>query len=321
MALLILSLVPITLATNPIKVYEYLSAGKPVVATELPELKHFDNLIYLAQDIHGFIEKINIILTKEESVNLAHVRQSFVRDQTWERRARALLTYAEDPELDPTVSIILVTYQNYELTFNCLYSIEKYAQYDRLELIVIDNASTDGTRAYLQEWVKLGENRKLILNKSNIGFSSANNQGLEIACGEYLLLLNNDTFITLGAIRTLAKHLVRDNSIGIIGPITNNIGNEAKIDIKYNCIDEMLDLASHHTRRHLGITFPMKTIAFFCAMFPRDTYEKVGRLDERYGLGWFEDDDYCRRIEQIGKKSFALKMLLCITNILLLSIC
>ncbi len=65
-------------------------------------------------------------------------------------------------------------------------------------------------------------------------------------------------------------------------------------------MNEMLQNSAVYTRRHVGKIFSLRTTAFFCVMMPRTTYARVGSLDEVYGLGFFEDDDYCRRIEQLG---------------------
>lgn len=142
--------------------------------------------------------------------------------------------------------------------------------------------------------------RGLILNEDNKGFAAANNQGLALARGDYLVLLNNDTYVTPGWARTLVNHLRRDPSIGILGPVTNNIGNEARIEIDYHGMADMLKAAARHTRKHMGQTFPLHTAAFFCVMLRRAVYERVGPLDEAFGRGFFEDDDYCRRVEQLG---------------------
>jgi GT2 family glycosyltransferase len=188
------------------------------------------------------------------------------------------------------------------LTKDCLFSIDKYSQYKNIEVIVVDNSSTDESRDFLTKWVATSKNHKLILNDDNRGFAAANNQGLEIATGDFLVLLNNDTYVTPGWIRTLVNHMRHDNSIGIIGPVTNNIGNEAKINISYNDTDDMIINSAHYTRRHIGEVFNIKTVAFFCVMIGRDTYDKVGKLDESFGRGFFEDDDYCRRVELLGLK-------------------
>jgi GT2 family glycosyltransferase/glycosyltransferase involved in cell wall biosynthesis len=300
--LLPFKVIPLTLATNPVKVYEYLSAGKPVVSVDLPEMKQFGNLVRLAQDTNGFLACVADVLDSADIREKAGDRQAFAKEQTWAHRVDALIANAETKGKDPKVSVIVVTYNNLDLTRACLASLDEYTDYMPLEIIVVDNASADGSKAYLSEWVAGAPNRKLILNDDNRGFAAANNQGLAIADGEYLVLLNNDTYVTAGWIYSLVKHLQRDESIGLIGPVTNNIGNEAKINIAYKSMGEMLHASAAYTRRHIGQTFPLRTAAFFCVMMPRAIYEQVGPLDEIFGRGFFEDDDYCRRVDQIGRR-------------------
>jgi GT2 family glycosyltransferase/glycosyltransferase involved in cell wall biosynthesis/SAM-dependent methyltransferase len=293
-------IIPLTLATNPVKVYEYLSAGKAVVSVDIPEMAQFGtlNLVRVATSTEGFLSDIEATLDDLPSSSATGHRQAFASEQTWTLRATALITHAEDTSNDPKVSVIVVTYNNLDFTRSCLASIDEHSNYEPLEIIVVDNASADGTKEFLSEWADAGPNRKIILNKENRGFAGANNQGLAVASGEYLVLLNNDTYVTPGWVRTLVKHLQRDNRIGLIGPITNNIGNEAKIDITYTSMAEMLKISAGYTRRHIGQTFHLDTVAFFCVMMPRSIYASVGPLDEVFGRGFFEDDDYCRRIEQ-----------------------
>jgi GT2 family glycosyltransferase len=191
-------------------------------------------------------------------------------------------------------------YLNLAFTQACLRSLDIYSDYANLETIVVDNASSDETAAYLGEWVKAGSQRKIILNTENRGFAAANNQGLAVASGEYLVLLNNDTYVTPGWIATLLAHLQRSTTLGLVGPVTNNIGNEARIDIHYATMEEMVEAAANYTFRHAGQQTPLRTAAFFCVMLRRAVYEQVGPLDEAFGLGFFEDDDYCRRVERAG---------------------
>ena len=298
--LLPFKVIPLTLATNPVKVYEYLSAGKPVVSVDLPEMKQFDDLVRVAQDSEGFLCAIESVLQERDDAPAIVQRQNFAREQTWTHRAQALISHAESGARDPFVSVVVVTYNNIDFTRACLDSLEQHTQHAPIEIIVVDNASSDGSPAFLTEWAAGASNRKLILNDDNRGFAAANNQGLAIAGGEYLVLLNNDTYVTPGWVRTMFKHLQRDPSIGLIGPVTNNIGNQAKIHIDYGNMEEMLVKAGRYTRSHIGQTFSLPTAAFFCVMFTRNVYERVGDLDEAFGRGFFEDDDYCRRIEQIG---------------------
>ncbi|MDP2178386.1 MAG: glycosyltransferase [Methylophilaceae bacterium] len=298
--LLPFKVIPLTLATNPVKAYEYLGAGKPIVTVDLPEMAQFDGLVYTAAGIDAFLAAVSKVLSEPEPDSLVQQRKAFAEGQSWQHRAEALIQHAESAARDPKVSVIVVTFNNIDLTRACLESLDEYSQYEQLEIIVVDNASSDGSPAFLSEWVANGHNRRLVLNDDNRGFAAANNQGLAAATGEYLVMLNNDTYVTPGWIRTLVRHLQRDRTIGLIGPVTNNIGNEAKIDIAYEGMGEMLLKSSAYTRRHLGQTNPLRTAAFFCVMMPRTTYERVGTLDEAFGRGFFEDDDYCRRIEQLG---------------------
>ncbi|WP_448675499.1 glycosyltransferase [Pseudomonas nicosulfuronedens] len=291
-------IIPLTLATNPVKVYEYLSAGKPVVSVDLPELRQFGANVEIAGDTGQFLAALSQALENPGGEQRCEQRRAFARQQTWAQRTAELVAAVESTRTDPSLSVIVVTYNNLALTQVCLASLER--SYPSLQIIVVDNASSDGTAEYLQTWVTAASGRQVILNDENLGFAAANNQGLKVADGDYLLLLNNDTQVAPGALRTLLNHLQRDPRIGLIGPVTNNIGNEAKIDITYERPEDMPRAAARHTRQRCGELFPIRTLAFFCVMLPRSTYENIGALDEAFGLGFFEDDDYCRRIEQAG---------------------
>ena len=288
------------MATNPVKVYEYLSAGKPIVTVNLSEINEFNSLLYVANNKEQFIAAVSRVLTEPDSEDLIQRRKDFAKEQTWKNRAKAILDCVEYNLNEPVVSVIVITYNNLKFTQSCLTSLENYSNYQNLEIIVVDNASVDGTQAFLENWVTVDSKRKLILNKDNRGFAAANNQGLSYATGEFLVLLNNDTYVTPGWLRTLMNHLKRDKTIGLIGPVTNNIGNEAKIDIVYKDMSEMLVKSAAYTRRHIGRKFTIRTAAFYCVMMSRTTFESVGTLDEAFGRGFFEDDDYCRRVERNG---------------------
>lgn len=291
-------IIELTLATNPVKVYEYLAAGKPVVSVELPEMQQFGPLVDLARNHDEFVAAIRRALAvpaREQELQ----RQAFAARQCWKHRVNALTVFAEAREHDALTSIVVVTHNNLALTRACLGSIEANADGQELEIIVVDNASRDGSAEFLTEWAA-NRGHKVILNEVNRGFAAANNQGLQIARGDYLVLLNNDTQVTSGWLATLRRHLQRNPRLGLIGPVTNNIGNQARVDIRYTNLADMPHAARRYTCRHLGESFPLPTLAFFCVMLRRSTYVRVGALDEAYGLGFFEDDDYCRRVEAIG---------------------
>ncbi len=297
--LLPFQVIPLTLATNPVKVYEYLSAGKEVVSIDLPEIQQFGDLVRTGNDHASFLEAVAAALTSPPEPAVIARRRRFAAEQTWAHRVRDLVDVIDHLPLR-RVSVVVVTYNNLELTRMCLDSIERHSDYPNLEVIVVDNASVDGTPAYLEAWARHGGQRQIVLNADNRGFAAANNQGLQQASGDYLVMLNNDTYVTPGWVATLMRHLRRVDQLGMVGPVTNNIGNEARIDIRYDTMDEMLTAAADFTTRHAGQLTSLRTAAFFCVMLRRSVYEKVGPLDEAFGIGFFEDDDYCRRVEQAG---------------------
>ena len=301
--LLPFKVMPLTLATNPVKVYEYLSAGKPVVSVKLPELSQFGKLVWAVEQPDEFILAIrNVLDALPEARALRQARQSFARGQTWRHRAIRLRQAIETLPL-PKVSVVVLTYNNLELTKACLDSLLTQSQYPNLEIIVVDNHSSDQTPAYLCAWAEGHPDRIVILNPDNKGFAAGNNLGLAAASGDYLVILNNDTVVTAGWVKGLIRHLQDHKEIGIIGPITNNIGNEAKVGTRYDRVDDMPAEAAQMTRARMGEWFEINTLAFFCVMFPRSTYEQIGGLCEEYGLGFFEDDDYCRRVQRRGMRA------------------
>jgi GT2 family glycosyltransferase len=140
------------------------------------------------------------------------------------------------------------------------------------------------------------------MNESNIGFAAGNNVGIKAAKGEYIILLNNDTYLTHGWIRGLIRPMQLNSEIGLVGPLTNNIGNEQQIRIAYRNMQEMEVAAHRFVRSRLRQTILVRRLAFFAVALRRRTIDLVGLLDERYGLGYFEDDDYCMRANEQGVK-------------------
>jgi GT2 family glycosyltransferase len=292
--------IPLTLATNPVKVYEYLSAGKPTVSVDLPEMAQFEGLVHLATEPSAFSREVSRALQPAMMDAMqVKARQAFSRKQTWSHRAAELEVALESIE-ESKVSVIVLCFNNLEFTRACLDSLELYSDYPNLEIIAVDNASSDGTPAFLQQWQAGGANRRFIGNDTNLGFSAGNNVGLRAATGDYLVVLNNDTYVTPGWVRGLVRHLKRNPQAGLIGPVTNNIGNEARIEISYTSMEQMIERAGEYTRRHPGHSFTTNIAAFFCVMMTRQAYEKVGPMDEDFGIGFFEDDDYCRRLALHG---------------------
>ncbi|HSP63712.1 MAG TPA: glycosyltransferase [Pyrinomonadaceae bacterium] len=285
-----------TEATDPVKVYEYLSAGKPVVSVALPELESLRDLLYLARDREDFLLQLDQALA-ENDPELIERRRSFAAQNTWQKRYEVSTAGLRDAT--PRTSIIVVAYNNLGLTRLCLESILRNTDYPNYEVIVVDNNSTDGTPAYLRQMAAQHSCVQILLNTENRGFPCAGNQGITQSTGERIVLLNNDTIVPRGWLGRLLRHL-ENPAIGLVGPVTNFTGNESKVDVSYRTLGEMEAFAEELMWASEGLIAEIHMLAMFCVAFRRDTYRKVGPLDEQFGIGMFEDDDYSLRVKKCG---------------------
>lgn len=289
----------VTHAVDPVKFYEYISAGKPVISTPLTEMSIYKDLLYFATGVDEFIEQIERALA-ERDLALYKRRVELARANDWKDRFDSMQLAIVG--LYEKVSIVLVTHNNLNLTIQCVNSILRNTTWPNYQLIVVDNGSEDDTGDYLERLRQEVPTAKVILNPDNRGFAAANNQGLREADGDILLLLNNDTVVPDGWLDPLVRHL-RDPSIGLVGPVTNAVGNEAKIEVSYTDIQQMQDFSDGYTKAHKGQSFDISMLAMFCVAFRRGILEEVGYLDEAFGIGMFEDDDYSRRVQAAGYRT------------------
>lgn len=296
-------LIELTLCTNPVKVYEYLAAGKPVVCTAMPEVKIIDDMVHVAENHDAFVAGIEIAMKEVSNNCLSEERKQWSLTHDWASRAQSLNQHIlQLSNQKPKASLIVLTYNNLALTKECLKSIEINTYYDNYEVIVVDNMSTDDTREYLRENYSNRENYQLIFNEDNLGFAAGNNVGLAAAEGDILVILNNDTYVGPYWLSGLIRALEANPQLGLVGPVTNNIGNESKINISYDSWSEMGLKALEYCAREANKIYPIDCAAFFCVAFSREVYEKVGPMSLDYGLGFFEDDDYCMRVLEAGWK-------------------
>lgn len=214
------------------------------------------------------------------------------------------------PALKPEISIIIVSYNTAECLQRCIAHLEK--EKDALEIIVVDNASTDDSANLIKTKFPFV---KLISNRVNEGFGSANNRGAEKASGKYLVLLNSDAFPKPGALSTALKKMQENPKIGI--------GGARLIDAKEipqhsarsfpSVLNDFLRLSGladrfpdsrffgHAEKTWMPQDKPMQvdwvTGAFM--IIPKSLYQQAGGFDERFFL-YYEEVDLCKKVKELG---------------------
>lgn len=288
--------IPLTEATNPVKIYEYFATGKPIVARELPELEQFRELVHLYRDEDEFVSSIRSALL-DLTEDRWNARRDISVQNTWFHRYRDITE--RTTQLYPKVAIIVISYQQLECLDQCVTSILANTQYPNFEIIIVDNGSEDDVVRYL-DTIKENTRIRVILNGRNRGFAAANNQGLrEADDAAFFVLLNNDTVVPPGWLSRLLWY-AKQSDIGMVGPVTNNTGNEARIPVLYSDLTEMEDFAREHCYFNMRESFDITSLAMYCVVFRKEVLEKVGFLDEGYQVGMFEDDDYAERVRRAG---------------------
>jgi GT2 family glycosyltransferase len=210
----------------------------------------------------------------------------------------------------PLASVLLVTWNGLEeATRPCLDSLFAVPAGLPFEAVVVDNGSTDGTREYLAALAAREPRLKVRFNGTNRGFAGGNNDAIAEAKGDLLVLLNNDTELSGGWLGRLCAPLLRDPSVGLAGPVSNSVGNEQMILAQGATPAAILEAGAAWTRAAEGDTFETGRLGFFCVAARREVVARTGLLDEGYGLGFFEDDDYCIRVRQAGYR------LLCVEDV------
>lgn len=195
-------------------------------------------------------------------------------------------------------SIVVVTHNQVQYTRQCVESIRLLTD-EPFELIFVDNGSTDGTPDYLRR-LATDPDVRVVLNPDNRGFPVGANQGMRIASGRQVLLLNNDTVVTTGWLERLLQALHSNAQLGLVGPCSNHVSGEQQVAVTYTDLAGLDGFAWEWAKARAGRVEGTDRLVGFCLLIRREVVDRIGFLDEGFGIGNFEDDDYCVRALRAG---------------------
>jgi len=214
----------------------------------------------------------------------------------------------------PKVSIIVVTWNVSSFLEGCLRAITPALGSNAGEIIVVDNASNDGTLGLARTLATKLPNLTILPLEQNYGFAYANNFALQRAMGEYVLLLNPDTELYPSAIATLVA-CARQHGAAIVGAHHHNADGTTQPSVRRDptlaAMVWLLLKANHYFPRFpswlrylaadfdYGKTQAVEQVAGSCLLISREAVNKIGQLDIRFYL-WFEEVDWCTRAQKLG---------------------
>jgi GT2 family glycosyltransferase len=212
----------------------------------------------------------------------------------------------------PRLAIVIVTYNSRSDLDACLLSLTERPPATAHEIVVIDNASGDGTAAYVRErWPGI----RFIEAGGNVGFARANNIAIRQTAGELVLLLNPDTVVPAGAVDALVGTLDRHPAAAVVGPrIVDQQGRpelsfgkmispvaELRQKILVAGNDRGVPLIRSAVARMTRRTRAVDWVSGACLLIRRTDLERAGLFDERFFL-YTEDVDLCASVRRQGKQ-------------------
>lgn len=233
-----------------------------------------------------------------------------------ERRSPRAIAQPAPVDTDPSrpdMSVVVINMNGRKLLDDCLESLRGAAPRHKLEVLVVDNGSSDGSPDMVRE--KFPE-VDLTVNTRNLGFTKANNQGIERSHGRYVLLLNNDTRVLPNAFSEWIDYLDKHPDIGAAGLKLLNADGSLQLSCRrfpsfsqaifnrYSLLTRLFP-NNRFSRAYLmmdiehGKVQDVDWVSGACLLFRRSVLEEIGALDERFFM-YSEDVDYCYRVWQGG---------------------
>jgi GT2 family glycosyltransferase len=199
------------------------------------------------------------------------------------------------PDNRTPVSIIIPAFNQLDYCRQCVESVRMHTAWP-YKLILVDNGSTDGVAEYFDSV----PGATVVHTGSNLGFAAGVNRGWAHAEG-HVLLLNSDTVVPPYWLTRLAEMLQAEEDAAMIGPVSNCVSGSQQIDCPpLNSLEEIIAFSENRSREKAGQRRDAARLVGFCLLIRDSAAAELGMLDEAYGIGNFEDDDYCMRALRSG---------------------
>lgn len=321
---------PFNEAKSDIRILQYGMLGYPVIGTDIFPHQHAP-IIRLRHEPQAWIkairERIHDLGALEREGDhlrawvlnhrlMEHVLPQY--EQAWlgrdvkfsNRMPQSKLQSSPEPSYSPInhakysfdCSIIIPVWNKVALTRQCLTHLAEVTDGCSYEVIVVDNASTDETPAFLSS---LSGDIQIITNPANFGFAKACNQGAASAKGRFLVFLNNDTIPKPGWLRALLNEVESHQDVAIVGSkllYPNNTIQHAGVVFAKHCLTPYhIFRGAPGDLRAANVRQEFQVVTAACMLIRREEFNAVGQFDEIYQNG-FEDVDLCLKVGKRGKK-------------------
>ena len=215
------------------------------------------------------------------------------------------------------IVVSIINFRTAELTCDCVRSVLDDMGDLNVEIVVVDNASDDGSVEYIEQWCKAqrsGRSVRVVRSETNSGFSGGHNQGIAAADGDYYLVLNSDSVLRPGFLREILRVAEATPNAGLISP--SILSGEGVVQVGafrfHSPLSELIRAAETGPVTRLfgnhvvALTPPadigdIEWVSFACVLLRAQMVHDIGPMDEGYFL-YFEDSEYCLRARRAGWK-------------------